>query len=505
MYDSSQNRVSKDSTIRAATPFQRQLGSAAPQPDLPTSRLLSILIPLYNEEEFISELLSRVLDAPLPEGMEREVIVVDDASNDGSLEIAEQFSQRYPGIVRLVRHSRNQGKGAAIRTAVEHAAGEFCIIQDSDLEYDPREYVNVLKPLLEGAADAVYGSRFMAAGERRVLYFWHSIGNRMLTTLCNVFADVNLTDMETCYKAFRTTLIQSIPIRSNRFGIEPEITIKLAQRQARIYETPITYHGRTYEEGKKIGFKDALQAFYVILKTGLTHDIYKDSGPETLEALSAAPRFNRWMADTIRPFIGNSVMEIGAGIGNLTRFLVPRTDRYVVTDVDPEHLARLASRFQHRPNVQIRFADLSQAESFREFAGQIDSVVCLNVLEHIEDDLAGLRNIHSALCSGGRAIVLVPQGQEIFGTLDAALGHYRRYSEPELRTRMEQTGFQVEQVIMFNRISRPAWYISGKVFRRTSLGRRQMRLFDRFVWLWRRIDRGLPWPSTSLIAIGVKK
>jgi 2-polyprenyl-3-methyl-5-hydroxy-6-metoxy-1,4-benzoquinol methylase len=365
--------------------------------------------------------------------------------------------------------------------------------------------VNVLKPLLEGAADAVYGSRFMAAGERRVLYFWHSIGNRMLTTLCNVFADVNLTDMETCYKAFRTTLIQSIPIRSNRFGIEPEITIKLAQRQARIYETPITYHGRTYEEGKKIGFKDALQAFYVILKTGLTRDIYKDSGPETLEALSAAPRFNQWMADTIRPFVGDSVIEIGAGIGNLTRCLVRRTNRYVVTDIDPEHLARLASRFQHRPNVQIRFADLSQAESFKEFAGQIDSVVCLNVLEHIEDDLAGLRNIHSALCSGGRAIVLVPQGQELFGTLDAALGHYRRYSEAELRNRMEQTGFQVEQVIMFNRISRPAWYISGKVFKRTSLGRRQMRLFDRFVWLWRRIDRGLPWPSTSLIAIGVKK
>jgi SAM-dependent methyltransferase len=442
--------LSQDLTI-PVTPSERH--GPAVRTELATPSLLSILIPLYNEEEFIGELLTRVLNAPLPQGMERELIVVDDASNDGSLEIAEQFSQRYPGIVRLVRHSRNQGKGAAIRTAVEHATGEFCIIQDSDLEYDPREYINVLKPLLEGAADAVYGSRF----------------------------------------------------RSNRFGIEPEITIKLAQRQARIYETPITYHGRTYEEGKKIGFKDALQAFYVILKTGLTRDIYKNSGPETLEALAAAPRFNQWMADTIRPFVGDSVMEIGAGIGNLTRCLVPRTNRYVVTDIDPEHLARLASRFQHRPNVQIRFADLSRAENFKEFTGQIDSVVCLNVLEHIEDDLAGLRNIHSALCSGGRAIVLVPHGQEIFGTLDAALGHYRRYSEPELRNRMEQTGFQVEQVIMFNRISRPAWYISGKVFRRTNLGRRQMRLFDRFVWLWRRIDRGLPWPSISLIAIGVKK
>src|SRR5579859_3643547 len=289
--------------------------SAWPAPRPAEATRLSILIPLYNEEEFVAALLARVLEAPLPEGMGRELIVVDDASVDGSREIAEDFAARYPGTVRLVRHSRNLGKGAAIRTAVEHATGEFCIIQDSDLEYDPREYPRLLKPLMEGVADVVYGSRFMAMGERRVLYFWHAVGNRMLTTLCNIFADVNLTDMETCYKVFRTSLIQSIPIRSNRFGIEPEITIKLAQRQARIYETPISYHGRTYEEGKKIGFKDAVQAWWIILKTGLTRDIYKDSGPETLEALSAAPRFNQWMADTIRPYLGNQIMEIGAGIG----------------------------------------------------------------------------------------------------------------------------------------------------------------------------------------------
>jgi glycosyltransferase involved in cell wall biosynthesis len=471
----------------------------------PKPSLLSILIPLYNEEEFIAALLTRVLDAPLPEGMDREIIIVDDGSNDGSLEIAQDFASRHPSTVQLIAHSRNQGKGAAIRTAIEHATGDFCIIQDSDLEYDPREYSQVLKPLIDGAADVVYGSRFMAVGERRVLYFWHSVGNRLLTTLCNIFADVNLTDMETCYKAFRTSLIQSIPIRSNRFGIEPELTIKLAQRQARIYETPVTYHGRTYEEGKKIGLKDAFQALYVILKTGLTRDIYKDSGPETLEALSAAPRFNRWMAETIRPYLGRRIMEIGAGIGNLTRFLVPRTERYVISDINPEHLARLTTRFQHRPNVQIRFADLAQPECFEEFTEQMESVVCLNVLEHIEDDLAALRHIHSTLCSGGRAIILVPQGQEIFGTLDAALGHYRRYSEAELRQKIQSAGFAVEEVLSFNRVSRPAWYFSGRIRKRTVLSRRQLSVFDRFVWLWRKIDPLLPWPAASLIAIAVKQ
>src|SRR5690348_3180602 len=201
------------------------------------------------------------------------------------------MASRHPQI-RLVRQDRNRGKGAAIRLAIEHATGDFSIIQDADLEYDPREYGNLLRPLLEGKADVVYGSRFMIVGERRVLYFWHSVANRLLTELANLVADLNLTDMETGYKAFRTSLLKSIPIRSLRFGIEPELTIKLARRQVRIYETPISYHGRTYEEGKKIGFLDALEAIWVILRYSFTKDIYKDEGAETLHALSGAPRFN---------------------------------------------------------------------------------------------------------------------------------------------------------------------------------------------------------------------
>src|SRR6266446_8080087 len=279
---------------------------------------LSILVPLYNEEEFVGPLLQRVLEAPLPEGMDREIVVVDDGSTDGSAEIAEEIARAHPEVIRVIRRPRNQGKGAAIRDAVEQARGELCLIQDADLEYDPREYAHLLKPLIEGNADVVYGSRFMIVGERRVLYFWHSVANWLLTELANLVADLNLTDMETCYKAFRTSLLKSIPLRSERFGIEPELTIKLARRQVRIYETPISYHGRTYEEGKKIGLKDAFEAVWVILRYAFTSEIYKDSGPETLHALEAARNFNQWMADTIRPYVGDRVFEIGAGIGNLT-------------------------------------------------------------------------------------------------------------------------------------------------------------------------------------------
>jgi SAM-dependent methyltransferase len=471
---------------------------------VPAKALLSILVPLFNEEEFVGTLLHRVLAAPLPDALAREVIVVDDASTDGSDKIVEEIASQHPELVRLYRHERNLGKGAAIRTAVEQARGEYCLIQDADLEYDPREYPHLLKPLLDGKADAVYGSRFMIVAERRVMYYWHSVANRFVTGLCNLVADVNLTDMGTGYKAFRTALLAEMPIRSNGFGVEPEITIKLARRGARIYEVPVSYHGRTYEEGKKIRFRDAVNIVLTILRFSLSGDLYRDPGAKTLHALSAAPRFNRWMADTIRPHVGQRVLEIGAGIGNLTRALVRGRKRYAATDINPEHLARLASRFPQRPNLEIRSCDLTRTEDFAPFTGGMDTVICLNVLEHIEDDRGGLANIYSALDRGGRAILLVPEGQSVFGTIDVALGHFRRYSEAELKGKMEGAGFQMEQIIRFNRVSRPAWFVSGRILKRTSLDWNQMRLYDWFVWLWRRIDRFLPWRPTSIIAIARK-
>ncbi|HTQ53202.1 MAG TPA: glycosyltransferase [Bryobacteraceae bacterium] len=466
--------------------------------------LVSILIPLYNEEEFVGTLLERVLAAPLPVGVDREIIVVDDGSRDSSAEIVEDVAAAHPGIIRLIRQPRNQGKGAAIRTAIEHATGEYSIIQDADLEYDPREYGRVLGPLLEGQADAVFGSRFMISGERRVLYFWHSVANQILTLMCNVVADLNLTDMETCYKAFRTSLLQSIPIRSNRFGLEPELTIKLAKRRVRVYETPIAYHGRTYEEGKKIGLKDAFDAVGVIARYAFSRDLYKDPGHDILDALSGARRFNKWMADTIRPFIGRRVLECGAGIGNLSRVLAPGRERYIAGDINGEYLARLRQRFQHRPRIEVRHCDVLNPADFESLAGTVDTVVCLNVLEHIGDDRAGLRNIHTALMPGGRAVILVPHGQELYGSLDKALEHHRRYSHAELREKLEEAGLRVERIIDFNRISRPPWYVTGRILKRTTLSRFQLSVFDRCVWLWRRIDAMLPWAPTSIIAIAVK-
>ena len=467
-----------------------------------SKRLLSIIVPVYNEEEFLATAIQRALDAPLPQGLESEIVAVDDGSTDSSREILAELEAKHPGRIRVIYHKRNAGKGAAVRTGIEHAAGEFGIIQDADLEYNPAEYPKVLGPLMADNADVVYGSRFLVAGERRVMYYWHSLANHVLTTICNMVADLNLTDMETCYKAFRMSLARSIPIRSNRFGIEPEITIKFAKREVSIYEVPISYHGRTYEEGKKIGAKDALAAIWVILRGWLTRDLYVDPGAHILDSLSGTSRFNRWMAQTVvLPYIGSRVLEIGAGIGNLTQHLSRGRKAYVATDIDEEHLGRLRVRFRRRPNISIRKVDLTAPEDFADLRGKADTVVCLNVVEHVKDDLLALRNIHSALEPGGRAIILVPQDQSIYGTLDEVLGHYRRYSKDELKSQVEAAGFEVERVFEFNRATRPGWWWNGKVLRRRTFGGVQLKIFDALVPLWRRVDRIIPWSGVSVIAI----
>jgi len=473
---------------------------------VPSTQVLSILIPVFNEEEFVGALLERVLAAPLPDGLDRELIIVDDGSNDGSAEVVRAFAASRPDCrIDLIVHERNRGKGAAIRTAIAAATGAYSIIQDADLEYDPREYSKLLGPLLSGEADVVYGSRFMAGGERRVLYFWHALANRLLTGLCNIVADLNLTDMETCYKAFRTSFVKTIPFESDRFGIEPEMTVKFARRKARIYETPISYHGRTYEEGKKIGAKDAVEALWVILRSRFASSIHVDADYVILHALSTAPRFNRWMADTIKPFAGTKLMEIGAGMGNLTRQLCPRRALYIATDVNPEYLEHMRTMFQHRPAVQICGLDASKPSEFAPFERKVDTVICLNVLEHIEDDAGTLASIRTALEPNGRLILLVPNDPRAFGTLDKSLGHYRRYTPATLAPPLVAAGFEVEKILSFNRISMPGWRFVGQVLQSRTVSPLGLRLFDRLVWLWRKIDAGLPWEPTSIIAIARRR
>lgn len=236
-----------------------------------TTGKLSIIVPCYNEEHSIRAMLDRVLRASLPLGVTKEIIIVNDCSTDRSVAVVEDFMNTHPQEeIRLFHHERNSGKGAALHTGIAKATGHFVVIQDADLEYDPEEYKILLQPVLDGFADVVYGSRFTGGRPHRILFFWHTIGNKFLTFLSNMFTNLNLTDMETCYKLFRREIIQSLKLKEKRFGFEPEVTAKMARVPGvRIYEVGISYYGRTYAEGKKINWKDGFRAIYCILRYNL--------------------------------------------------------------------------------------------------------------------------------------------------------------------------------------------------------------------------------------------
>ncbi len=466
-------------------------------------RKLSILVPVYNEEHYIEQVLEAVLGAPLPEGMDREVIVVDDASTDRTCQRLRRFAAGHPQV-RLFFHSANQGKGAAIRKAVKQSSGDVIVIQDADLEYDPNEYGRLLEPILAGHADVVYGSRFLASPYRRVLYYWHSLGNRFLTAFSNCFTDLNLSDMETCFKMVRASILKTIPIRSNRFGIEPELTAKFAGRGCRIYEVPISYRGRTYNEGKKITWWDGLKAIFTIVYFRLAEDLYPEKyGREIFYSLSNTHRIHQWVAGLIGPWVGQRVLELGAGLGNLTRCLMPR-DAYAVAEVDPLCFDFLRNLYSYDRRVTVSQLDVGSPEAFEGLEGKFDTVLCLNMLQSVEDDRLALRNLFRVLQPGGRACLLVPQGRWLYGSLDRHQGYLRRYSRAGLKSKLEEAGFQVEAQFSFNRVCMPAWALHSRFFRSRRLHRIQLKLFDSTIWIWRRLDRALPWPGLSCVAVGKK-
>ena len=436
--------------------------------------------------------------------MDRELVVVDDCSSDGTSAILDRLAATYPQI-HLYRHARNAGKGAAVRTAIDKATGDFALIQDADLEYDPSEYPKLLRPLLDGHADAVFGSRYMAGEQTRILPFWHSMINKGLTLLSNMFCNLNLTDMETCYKVFRTDLLKSIPIRSNRFGFEPEIVMKSAKRKLRIYEVPISYHGRTYEEGKKIGWKDGLKALGVILHFWLIDDLYAAPyGRGVLNNLTGTPHYLSWLARILRPYVGDTVLEVGAGIGNISGRLMARRLRYVAAEKDPLHLHALHNRFLRTPNVAVQRIDPESAEDLAPFAGSFDTVLCLNVIEYLDDPGRVLDLLRGALKPGGLLLVLVPNAPALFGSLDRRLGHKRRYGAREARQLLESHGFAVDSLRTINKAGMPTWWAYGKLFGARNINKPVLKIFDKTVWIWRRLDPLLPWPGLSLMVAARK-
>jgi glycosyltransferase involved in cell wall biosynthesis len=499
------NLIEPDAEAAASTPSPRSPSTICDDANAPRRwryqlKKLSVLVPLCNERWTIEPILRRVLEAPI--GLEIEVIVVDDASADGSAEVVEALAVEEPRL-RVLRQSRNLGKGAAVRRAIEAMTGDVAVIQDADLEYDPRDYARLLQPILDGDADAVFGSRFTGPS-RRVLLFWHSLGNKLLTLLANVLHDLNLSDMETCYKAVRADILRELRLTSNDFRFEPELTSRLAQWGARIFEIPVSYRGRRFAEGKKTRAIDGLRAVWELIRCRFIDTRFTPhAGMYVLRSVDHAVRYNRWLLKQVAPYLGARIAEAGAGIGSLSQLLIDRKFLFLV-DHDPVYLRLLEDRFGARGNVRVQETDLTRPNFEDSWPLPLDTVFCSNVLEHLGPHRDVLASFHRALAPGGHCIIIVPAEPALFTPLDQSLGHHRRYGAEELRDLMTSAGFDVVDQRQFCKAGAAAWWLNGRVLRRRGLTPRQMIWFDRSWPLLRAFDRVLPWPGMSLICVGRK-
>lgn len=464
---------------------------------------LSVIVPVYNERLTLRALIERVRAVPI----RKQIVIVDDCSTDGTTAVVRAIAaEACDGTNRIeaIYHEKNAGKGAAIRSAIPALRGDLALIQDADLEYNPDEYPTLIQPILDGHADVVFGSRFLG-GPHRVLFFRHSIGNRLLTLLSNLCTDLNLTDMETCYKVFRTEVLQRLDLVSDRFGIEPEITAKVARLGCRVYEVPISYHGREYWEGKKIGWKDGLSAVWTILRYALIDDRENaDPGYVTLRRLRHARRYNEWVWSQLRPFVGDRVLEVGCGVGVFTGFL--RNHSLVLaTDNNPQYLRLVGRRFQMHDNIAVERIDWERPDLEALRAHRFDTILCLNVLEHIERDDDALATFASLLPAGGRLVLQVPAMAALYGEIDRAIGHFRRYERAAIGDQLRRHGFAVESARYFNLAGVLGWFVNARLLRRRSVPGVQARLANALVPLLSLEQRLSPPLGMSLLVVGRKE
>jgi glycosyltransferase involved in cell wall biosynthesis/precorrin-6B methylase 2 len=489
-----------------ATP--RTPGLAPPAPAKKT--LVSILVPIYNEDQHIAEVVERVLAAPMPEGVERELVVVNDGSTDETLGELARFADR--DDVRLHHLEKNRGKGWAIREGLAIARGEIIVIQDGDTEYDPAELQHLIRPIRDGEARVVYGSRF--AGSVEDMYLRYRLVNRLLVWAVRLLYGARITDEATAYKAFHRSVIDSMPLRCVRFEFCPEVTAKVLRLGHAIREVPIHYRARTGAEGKKIRLRDAFEAFWTLLRYRFWAPAVKDDGSsvamqENLAAVESMGNYLRWIYDTVAPHLGRDVFEAGCGNGNMATLIVraPGVRSYVGVDHSEALCAQLRRRLATVAGVEwdVQVMPL-ESPRLREAAPRLfDTIVCLNVLEHIEDDARMLETFRDMLKPGGRLVLLVPAMPSIYGTIDRVVHHFRRYGKRELAAKVARAGLRVGTARYFNILGIAAWVWHGRILKLTVHRSGEMKTWDRLVPLLQAIEKRIPLPAGLSIFLCAEK
>lgn len=453
-----------------------------------TTESLSILIPAYNEAATIETALRRLWAVELPVPI--EIIVIDDASEDGSGDIVRGLQDESPCPLRLIRHDRNRGKTAALRTGLAEATCSLTLIYDADLEYDPADIPMLLSPILDGRADAVYGSRFQSP-ERRVLFFWHALGNRLVTALANLFANLNLTDMETCFKLVRTDILTGMRFRSERFGFEPEVTVKLGRLGHRVYEVPIRYSGRSYDEGKKIKWWDAVRAVGTIVRAALFESPLSNPDAAARHAAQGLGSYYESIFRRIPVAVGDTVLATSTAAGGLARHLM-QCRRLLLTDRDPAIVATLSTRYSHRPNVSVRLWD-PEMRPLEHAEGLFETILCFNTLECLDDDKGALAALTRRLEPAGSVVLLLPAHPGLYGRMDEHMGRRRRYDRSGIVRLVEGAGLELVSLKPINAVGYFGWWLTTRVFRSTRLRAAQIRLFRLTLPLFR-LERYIPPP-----------
>lgn len=468
--------------------------------------LLSILMPVYNERRTLANIVGRIQNTKFQ--IPIEIVCVDDGSADGSRQILKDLSDKDDRI-KVILHEKNQGKGAAIRTAIQNMSGTIAIVQDADLEYNPKEIPKLIQPILDGYADAVYGTRFGGNECRRVLYYWHAVGNRIVTFLTNIVCDLTLTDMETCYKAVRGDVLKQTILKANDFGLEPELTVRLAQWGLRIYEMPISYSGRTYDEGKKITWRDGVKALWVIIKTAwIDQKFTTNEDFFVFRTMQGSRKELDWFYKKIASYVGDSVLLLGNGGGAYAPMMLNR-EEILCADVDPYCIELINRKFGHLNNFHTKLVDLTSRDLLNKHDlssnGRLfETVVIVNALEHVDDENQILENVKHSLKDGGRAIFIVPHHPGLYTRYDQALGHRRRYLPKQLRETLESQGFRVVAMKQHNRMGFIGWFINGVVLGKKTISSKQVRLYQALLPFAKVVEVVPGLPGMTLIAVAEK-